>query len=324
MQLSFSIIIPVYNRPDEVDALLKSLSKQNYNQPFEIIIVEDGSSNNCIDIVHQFSTHLDIKYFLKENTGAGKSRNFGMTQAKGNYYIILDSDVIVPQNYLRIVQQHLFNNFTDIYGGPDSAHSNFSAKQKAINYAMTSFYTTGGLRGGKNYKKNFQPRSFNMGISKYAFEKTGGFSGRKIGEDIELSLKIKTLGLTSQLIIDAFVFHKRRSTFQQFFKQTFKFGSERPLLNLQFPNAKSIVFWFPSFFVFYAFFSIVLLFWDCYFPIASLLLYFLIIFVDSTLKNRCIKVGFLSIIASNIQFIGYGIGFFITIIKKKAHTVSLN
>lgn len=317
MNIQFSIIIPVYNRPDEVDELLKSLSLQNYQFPYEIIIVEDGSSNNCNSVVNNYTSQLNIRYFLKENTGAGKSRNYGMQQATGNYFIILDSDVIVPPDYLSILHQRLENTYSDLYGAPDAAHPDFSATQKAINYAMTSLFTTGGLRGGKNYHKKFQPRSFNMGISKNAFEKTGGFSGRKIGEDIELSLKIKELGLTTQLIVEAFVYHKRRTTFEQFFKQTHKFGSERPLLNSQFPVSKSIAFWFPSLFIIYSILSIVLLFFKCFLPFAFLIFYFLTIFIDSSIKNKNLKIGFLTIIATIIQFIGYGSGFLKSILTKK-------
>lgn len=309
MNFNPSFIIPVYNRPQEIDELLVSLTKLTYLLPFEVIIVEDGSDQNCENIIAEYKSKLNLKYFLKQNTGAGLSRNFGMQHASGNYFIVLDSDVLVPENYLEVVFNALSENYTDSYGGPDAAHSSFTDVQKAINYAMTSFLTTGGLRGGKNKKSNFQPRSFNMGISKKAFETTQGFSNRKIGEDIELSFKLKELGFTSQLIPNAFVYHKRRSTFTQFLRQTFLFGKERPLLNKQFPKTKKITYWFPSLFLAGIFIAFTLSFFNFYLPVAFYLLYFFVIIIHSTFQNKSLKIGFLTIWATLIQFAGYGSGF---------------
>ena len=314
MKLQFSLIIPVYNRPDEVNELLESLVSQTYNQSFEVIIVEDGSDQNSEEIVQKYQAILQgsdrqIRYFLKHNTGAGLSRNYGMQQATGNYFIILDSDILVPPNYLEIVYQRLSTYYTDFFGGPDAAHRSFTPVQKGINYAMTSLLTTGGLRGSKKPKIGFQPRSFNMGISKEAFEKSGGFSGRKIGEDIELSFTLKKLGYTSQLIPEAFVYHKRRSTFKQFFKQTFNFGKERPLLNRQFPGTAKITYWFPSLFMIGFLFATVLGLFNYYLPLLLFLLYFLAVLGSATVQYKNLKTGFLSLWATIVQFSGYGIGF---------------
>jgi glycosyltransferase involved in cell wall biosynthesis len=309
LNLNLSLIIPVFNRPDEIEELLQSLTHQTYQKPFEVIIVEDGSSQNCEKIVEKYSSQLNIKYFIKQNTGAGLSRNFGMENASGNCFIVLDSDVLIPEKYLEIVDHKLTENYTDTFGGPDAAHESFSDVQKAINYAMTSILTTGGLRGGRKVKTDFQPRSFNMGISKTAFEKTKGFSSRKIGEDIELSFKLRDMGFQSQLIPEAFVYHKRRSTFDQFFKQTHNFGKERPFLNRQFPSTKKITYWFPSLFLIGSIFSILFLFFKCFLPIGSLIVYLLIILLHSSFLNRSIKIGFLSVWATLIQFTGYGSGF---------------
>lgn len=305
--LSFSFIIPVYNRPDEIDELLQSIAQLDYPKSFEVVLVEDGSPHTCEKVLQKYPT-LNIHYHLKQNTGAGLSRNFGMEQAKGNYFLILDSDVLVPPNYLTIVEQHLIHHYTDFFGGPDAAHTSFTSIQKAINYAMTSFFTTGGLRGGKT-NTDFQPRSFNMGMSKIAFEHSGGFSSRKIGEDIALSFRLKALGFQSQLIADAFVYHKRRSTFLQFFKQTFAFGKERPKLTKEFPDTTKLTYWFPSLFVLGTMVSLYLLVFGCYLTFGVLGLYVSVIWCDSSLKNKSIKVGFLSIIAVFIQFFGYGTGF---------------
>ncbi|MBT7816663.1 MAG: glycosyltransferase, partial [Polaribacter sp.] len=219
MILSFSIIIPVFNRPQEIDELLESLTKQDFSDDFEVLIIEDGSAQKSDIIVEEYKNQLDLKYFCKENTGAGASRNFGMQQASGNYFIILDSDVIVPPQYLSEVKKTLKINFTDAYGGPDAAHKSFTSLQKAINYSMTSFLTTGGIRGKRSTITKFQPRSFNLGMSKKAFEKTQGFSKMKNGEDIDLTFRLWQLGFETQLIEKAFVYHKRRSTITQFFKQ---------------------------------------------------------------------------------------------------------
>ena len=236
MNLNFSIIIPVYNRPNEIDELLESLTKQDFSTDFEVLIIEDGSTQKSESIVEKYKDQLNLTYFFKENSGAGASRNFGMQQALGNYFIILDSDVIVPNQYLSVVKKALENDFTDAFGGPDAAHKSFTLLQKAINYSMTSVLTTGGIRGKKQAVGEFQPRSFNLGLSQKAFSKTNGFSKMKNGEDIDLTFRLRKNGFETQLIEKAFVYHKRRSTIKQFFKQTFGFGTTRPKLNKMYPR----------------------------------------------------------------------------------------
>ena len=309
MKLNFSIIVPVYNRPDEIDALLESLTKQSFSQDFEVLIIEDGSENAADNIVEKYQSQLNVNYFFKENSGAGASRNFGMQKALGNYFIILDSDVIVPPQYLSEVKKTLENNFTDAFGGPDAAHDSFTSLQKAINFSMTSVLTTGGIRGKKKSVGKFQPRSFNLGLSKKAFEKTKGFSTMKNGEDIDLTFRLWENNFETQLIEKAFVYHKRRSTIQQFFKQTFGFGTARPILNKKYPETAKIIYWFPSLFIIGLDISIIL----AIFGFNQLLyfygFYFLLIFLDSLFQNKNIVVAFLSIITSLTQFFGYGTGF---------------
>ena len=309
MKLNFSIIVPVYNRPNEIDALLESLTKQRFSGDFEILIIEDGSENAADNIVEKYQSQLNVNYFFKENSGAGASRNFGMQKALGNYFIILDSDVIVPPQYLSEVKKTLENNFTDAFGGPDAAHDRFTSLQKAINYSMTAVLTTGGIRGKKKSVGKFQPRSFNLGLSKKAFEKTKGFSTMKNGEDIDLTFRLWENNFETQLIEKAFVYHKRRSTIQQFFKQTFGFGTARPILNKKYPETAKIIYWFPSLFIIGLDISIIL----AIFGFNQLLyfygFYFLLIFLDSLFQNKNIVVAFLSIITSLTQFFGYGTGF---------------
>ena len=309
MNLDFSIIIPVYNRPQEIEELLDSLTKQDIKDDFEVIIIEDGSTVKADEIVKSFQDQLNIHYFFKENSGAGFSRNFGMQKAKGNYFIILDSDVILPQHYLTAVKKQLTENFTDAFGGPDKAHKSFTNLQKAINYSMTSVLTTGGIRGKKKAVGKFQPRSFNMGLSKKAFEITGGYSAMKAGEDIDLTFRLWENGFETQLIEEAYVYHKRRTSISQFFKQTFAFGTARPILNTKYPSTKKLTYWFPSLFVIGLVLAIIFNFWGFSQLLSIFIGYFIALSIDSTIENKNLVVGILSIITSIVQFFGYGLGF---------------
>jgi len=314
LELNFSIIVPVYNRPEEIEELLDSLTKQTYTKEYEVIIVEDGSELKCDDIVSTYKEKLQIKYLSKPNTGAGFSRNFGMKNASGNYFIILDSDVVLPPIYLKAIDSQLHYNYTDAFGGSDAAHASFSNLQKAINYSMTSFLTTGGLRGSSKVKAKFQPRSFNMGLSKKAFKITQGFSKRKIGEDIDLTFRLWQKDFQTQFIEDAFVYHKRRTSFKQFFKQTYNFGKERPVLNREYPNTAKLTYWFPSIFTLGLLFSFICLFLIskslfCIVPILGIIFYLATIFVDASFRNKSIRIGLTSLITTIVQFVGYGLGY---------------
>ena len=309
MNLSFSIIVPVYNRPKEIDELLYSLTKQDFGDDYEVLIVEDGSDISSEDIIKKYASNLHLKYYYKENSGAGMSRNFGMERATGNYFIILDSDVILPTTYLSSVKNALLHNFTDAFGGPDKAHESFTPLQKAINYSMTSVFTTGGIRGKKKSVGKFQPRSFNMGISKEAFEKTKGFNHYKVGEDIDLSFRLWNEGYDTQLIAEAYVYHKRRTSIKQFFKQTFSFGTARPELNRRFPSTKKITYWFPSLFIVGLDIFLVLALFGYWQFLLCYVAYFVVLFLDSLLQNKSFKVAYLSIVTTLTQFYGYGLGF---------------
>lgn len=312
--LSFSLIIPVFNRPDEIEELLESLEKQT-DTNFEIIIVEDGSENKCENIVKKYSGNLNISYFYKDNSGPGTSRNYGAERANGNYFIFLDSDCIIPEKYIETVTKQLKENYTDAYGGPDKAHKSFSNFQKAVNYSMTSFFTTGGIRGKSEKMDKFYPRSFNMGYSKNVFQKTGGFSKMRFGEDIDMSIRILKNNHKTQLIKEAFVYHKRRTSIKQFFKQVYNSGIARINLYKKFPESLKLVHAFPSFFVIGI---IIILIGSILFPVLLLfiLLHIFSVFIDSSVKNKNIVIGLLSILTSYIQFFGYGFGFIIAFIKR--------
>lgn len=308
-ELQFSFIIPVFNRPKEIKELLESFINLDTNATYEIVLVEDGSTETAKAIVGDFKDQLDISYYYKQNSGPGNSRNYGMQKAKGNYFIILDSDVILPSNYLAEVQTFLKHSFYDCFGGPDAAHSSFSNIQKAINFAMTSFITTGGIRGGKQQIDDFQPRSFNMGISKAAFLASGGFGEIHPGEDPDLSLRLHQLGYKTTLIKDAFVYHKRRISWSKFYKQVYKFGMVRPILNQWHPKSKSLVYWFPTMFSFGFIVALVLLVLNLPQAIFIYLVYFTLAFVLALISNKNVVVAIQAILAIVIQFFGYGFGF---------------
>jgi len=309
MQLQYSFIIPVYNRPDEVDELLVSFKTMETQLDYEIVIIEDGSTHTSKHIVERYSSYLNISYFFKENTGPGDSRNFGMQHAKGNYFIILDSDVIMPSTYLNEVDKSLNANYVDCFGGPDAAHHSFSDVQKAINFAMTSFITTGGIRGNKNAVDKFQPRSFNMGISKKAFKASKGFGRIHPGEDPDLSIRLWNLGFKTKLIPTAIVYHKRRISWRKFQQQVRKFGLVRPILNSWHPSTKKLIYWFPSVFIIGFIGAVLFALLGVKWPILAYGLYFLIAFLSALFTTKSIKVTLMALWAICIQFMGYGLGF---------------
>ncbi|AEM72469.1 glycosyl transferase family 2 [Allomuricauda ruestringensis DSM 13258] len=306
----FSIIVPVYNRPEEVRELLESLQQQDFQKDFEVVIVEDGSTERSEDVVEKFRDKLTISYYFKENSGPGDSRNFGMQKAKGNYFIILDSDCILPKQYLTEVDKELAREFVHCFGGPDAADASFTTVQKAINYVMTSFLTTGGIRGGEKTVGKFQPRSFNMGISKDAFEKAGGFGRIHPGEDPDLTFRVWKAGFETRLFPKAFVYHKRRIDWNKFYIQVNKFGMVRPILNKWHPGTAKPTYWFPTLFMLGMCVAIILAIIGLWLPLMLYVFYFSILFLDALIRNKDIKVAILTIYAALVQFTGYGIGFF--------------
>ena len=307
--MKYSFIIPVYNRPDEVDELLDSLTRQTL-QDFEVIIVEDGSSVPCKDITDKYTSLLNIHYFNKPNSGPGQTRNYGVDRANGEYMLILDSDCILPETYLEEVEKELERREADAFGGPDRAHESFTDVQKAINYAMTSFFTTGGIRGGKKKMDKFYPRSFNMGVRKDVYQALGGFSKMRFGEDIDFSIRIFKGGYRCRLFPEAWVWHKRRTDLKKFFKQVHNSGIARINLYKKYPESLKLVHMLPAIFtmgvVFLLLASLV-----CGWSLSLLLLFALIICIDSSIQNRSLKIGLLSVAASFIQLTGYGSGFLI-------------
>lgn len=322
MQLEFSFIIPVYNRPNEIDELLQSFSNLATNSNYEIVIVEDGSTNKAKAIIDKYNSKLNISYYFKENSGPGDSRNFGMQKAKGNYFIILDSDCILPEQYLNEVEKSLAKDYVDCFGGPDAAHQSFSNLQKAIDFSMTSFITTGGIRGKENSVNKFQPRSFNMGLSQKAYKITKGFGNIHPGEDPDLSIRLWSHGMKTKLISQAFVYHKRRISWSKFYKQVKKFGMVRPILNLWHPETKKITYWFPTLFCLAFMVAIVLALLKLYWPLYLFCIYYFAAFIIALYKTKRIVIAFQGLIALSIQFFGYGMGFlkstfYLTILKRK-------
>jgi len=310
----FSLIVPIYNRPDEAFELLESLSKQTFTD-FELVLIEDGSPKPCVNEVEKFRSQINIHYIVKENSGRSDTRNVGMQNAKGDYFIFFDSDCIIPPHYLETVHLMLQEDYADCFGGPDKEHPSFNTMQKAINYAMTSFWTTGGIRGGKVNMEKFKPRTFNMGFSRAVYEKVGGFKDM-YGEDIDLSIRINNAGFKTKLYRDAFVYHKRRVDLKRFYKQVNIFGQARINLYKLYPDSLKLVHTLPALFVFGAIliivFAIILSPWFLIFPAC----YLLLLFFDSLVKTKSLKIASLSIITSLIQIFGYGLGFIKSFIQK--------
>ncbi len=306
----FSLIVPVYNRPEEVFELLESLSKQTYRD-FEFVLVEDGSSRKADQILESFKESFPINYIDRENQGPSLARNTGMAEAKGEYLLFVDSDCILPPDWMEKIFDSLQKKPVDCFGGPDRAADKFNDVQKAISFAMTSFITTGGIRGGKKQIDKFYPRSYNLGISRKLYEEMGGFPNTRMhpGEDMVFSVELMKRGYKTALFNDCFLYHKRRSTLRQFFKQVYRFGYTRYIISKVYPDTKKILYWFPSLFLFG---SILLLLTGSLLHLFYLLplgVLFVLIFLVSCLSNRSIKVAFLSILTSLIQLTGYGWGF---------------
>ncbi len=325
--MKYSIIVPVYNRPEEVEELLESLTTQT-SQDFEVIIVEDGSEVPCRHVSERYAKRLRLHYYVKENGGPGAARNYGAEHASGEWLIVLDSDVVLPEGYLAAIDEELSANPCDAFGGPDCAHEDFTPVQKAISYAMTSFFTTGGIRGGKKKLDKFYPRSFNMGVSRELWQQVGGFRQMRFGEDIDLSYRMEEAGASMRLFPEAWVWHKRRTDLQKFFRQVNNSGKARINLHLLHPGTMKVVHLLPAVFTVGCLCLLILFCYGlwlfflgadhmsqtCGFALCALcvalpLLYALLIFVDSAMKNRSLQVGLLSVPASFIQLIGYGTGF---------------
>ena len=324
--MKYSIIVPVFNRPDEVDELLQSLVTQTLTD-FEVVIVEDGSEKPCKDVCDKYAGKLDVKYFMKKNSGPGQSRNYGAERAKGEYLIVLDSDVVLPEGYLKAVDDELQREPADAFGGPDRSHDSFSETQKAISYSMTSFFTTGGIRGGKKKLDKFYPRSFNMGIRRDVYMRLGGFSKMRFGEDIDFSIRIFKAGCRCRLFPEAWVWHKRRTDMRKFFRQVYNSGIARVNLYKKYPESLKLVHLLPMVFTvgvillfLIACFGRIMMaygdaadFYSWYYlvvgAISPILLFSLIIFIDSAIQNKSLPIGFISIGAAFVQLSGYGFGF---------------
>ncbi len=315
----FSVIVPVYNRPQEVEELLESLCTQTFTD-FDVIIVEDGSSVRCDNVVLKFKDRLSIDYLFKQNSGPGPSRNEGYKKAKGDYFVVFDSDCILPSHYFSAVQKALEQEQLDAWGGPDKAHKSFTLRQRAMGYTMSSVLTTGGIRGAKQRIGWFQPRSFNMGIARRVFEQTGGFKFDRYAEDIEFSIRMRNHGFRVGLIHDAFVYHKRRTTFSQFFKQVFNFGKGRALIGKVYPTEVKITHWVPTLFTLATLAMFIVVFIDkTLFALALTLYgtYWLSLFAHSWVVNKNLWVALLSIPSGILQFTGYGIGFLVERLKPR-------
>ncbi|MCM1152047.1 MAG: glycosyltransferase [Muribaculum sp.] len=304
--LKFSIIVPVFNRPDEIEDLLLSLSRQT-DTGFEVVIVEDGSTVDCRKQCDDFADRVDIRYFFKDNEGRSIARNYGMDRAGGDFFVFVDSDCILPPDYIANLRSCLARTGADCFGGPDSAHESFTDTQKAINYAMTSFLTTGGIRGGKVQMEKFVPRTFNMGYTREVYEKAGGFR-EMFSEDIDMSTRVRLAGFSPMLFRNVVVFHKRRGNLAKFWRQVHVFGMSRITLQLLYPGSMKLVHWLPAVFVMGATALIIAsFFWK--WALIPLLVYILALWIWGIVSTRSIKIGTMGVAASMVQLCGYGTGF---------------
>ncbi len=312
--MKYSVIVPVFNRPDEIEELLNSLEKQTFKD-FEVVIVEDGSKVDCKNIVDKYANKLALKYFYKENEKPAIARNYGVARAEGEYVVFVDSDCIIPSDYFQKVDDYLTQEDIDVYGGPDAADPNFNNMQKAISYSMTAFFTTGNIRGGEKVDR-FYPRSFNLGVKRKIYNEMGGFPITKMhpGEDMVFAIELIKRGYKTKLLKKAFVYHKRRNTLASFFKQVFRFGKTRYIISKIYPETFKIFYLAPTAFVLGVLFLIGMSFvwWFSFLPIV---LYIFLLFFDSLLKNKTISVALLSVVTSFLQLFGYGLGFLQPIFK---------
>jgi len=314
--VDFSFIIPVFNRPAEIDELLLSLALQT-RKGFEVVVVEDGSTQSSEGVVNKYRDRLDLAYFFTPNSGPGLSRNYGCERAKGEYMIFLDSDCVLPSAYFQTVADALQAHYTDAFGGPDRAHAGFTPFQKAINFSMTSFLTTGGIRGGNEKLGKFHPRSFNMGFSKQVFEATGGFSSMRFGEDVDLSIRILEKGFQTQLIKEAYVFHKRRTNLRQFYKQVYNSGIARINLEQRHPGTLKLVHVFPALFALGVATLVLLSLIVSPWFIAPLLIHLGSLFFSAMLSTRSPGIGLLAVVTSYTQLLAYGFGFLQALWRRK-------
>ncbi len=305
--MRYSVIVPVYNRPDEVNELLDSLTRQHFKD-FEVIVVEDGSSVPCQSCVERYIPELAVRYFSKANSGPGQTRNYGAERSMGEYLIILDSDVILPEDYFDQIEAELAAEPADAFGGPDRADDSFTTIQKAINYSMTSFFTTGGIRGGSKKMDKFYPRSFNMGVRREVYGALGGFSKMRFGEDIDFSIRIFKGGYLCRLFPKAWVYHKRRTDLRAFFKQVHNSGIARINLYLKYPESLKPVHLLPALFTL-GVAGLLLASLFCPWAWLPLLGYALLVLTDASLRNRSLRIGLCAVPASFIQLLGYGTGF---------------
>ncbi|MDL2222047.1 glycosyltransferase [Parabacteroides sp. OttesenSCG-928-N08] len=309
----YSLIIPIYNRPEEMEELLASLTQQQYRD-FEIIVVEDGSTLPCREVVARYEERLSIRYFTKPNSGPGPSRNYGAQHAKGDYLLFVDSDCILPPEYLSEIEKALQDNPTDLFGGSDRAAKSFNALQQAISFSMTSLLTTGGIRGSQRRVDHFYPRSFNMGIRREVFEQIGGFPPHSFGEDMDLSIRLIRAGYSSSYFAGPFVYHKRRATWRSFFRQVKHFGEGRLYLSFTYPFTFRIYHLMPSLFTLYLLLAVVAGFWLPWLW-APLALLVLLLGADALIKTKSLHIALLSIFASFVQLVGYGSGFLLALVR---------
>ncbi len=308
-----SIIVPVYNRPDEVADLIASLNLQS-DKNFELVLVEDGSTVPCSEQAGQAAPDISIQYHYRDNEGRSPARNYGMEVARGEYFVFVDSDCILPPDYVERLREQLSEHYSDCFGGPDDAHQSFTDLQKAINFSMTAFLTTGGIRGGKVRMERFVPRTFNMGFSRQVAAKVGGFR-EMFSEDIDMSTRIRQSGFSIELFRTVKVYHKRRVSIRKFWRQVHVFGMSRITLQLLYPGSMKAVHTLPALFVTG---TTGLLVGGVFLPwlLIPIGVYLTALFVSAWTSLRRLKLALMAVGTSMVQIFGYGTGFIRAFVPK--------
>lgn len=320
----YSIIIPVYNRPDEIETLLDSIAAQSFRE-FEVVIVEDGSSRACEDHIHRYRHRVDITYVYQQNTGQGFARNKGISLSKGDFFLFFDSDCVLPKDFLRNLDQAIRDRKLDAYGGPDDASDDFSAWEKAMNFSMTSFWTTGGIRGKMKDKTAYQARGYNMGFSREIYDAIGGFVDANRAEDIEISIRIKKAGFKLELVEEAWVYHKRKSTFTSFVRQSYQFGSNRAFVSSLHPEALQIVHFAPSVFLCFLLLLLISFFAKSFFLVPltlAFVVWFAAVLISAAFQNGSLQVGVLALLTSVGQLSFYGLGLLVGLFRWRLQKLS--
>ncbi len=318
-----SVITPSYNRASELEHLMRSISAQSIDHNlFELIISDDGSTDDTEALINswQEKASFSIKYISQENKGPGAARNHGLEKSIGELILFIDSDCEAHPKWIETIVDEYHKSEFDACGGPDGGKKDFTLLQKAIDYSMTSFFTTGGMRGhSEKMISKFYPRTHNMGVKRDKYEAVGGFGNLRHGQDIEFSHRIRTSGGKIRFIKNALVYHRRRTSLRQFIKQVFNWGVARINLGKIDTAMLEPVHFLPSLSILLSLF-IILIIYQLDWGISEIFLLFFsplsIICLLGALNKKDLRVFPILLLVIPIQIFGYGLGFLQAYIRR--------